>query len=69
VESLEIFSASEEGVMGRITMIVDNPSVVTMDPMGNLSISVLYTSPNLGSTLIGPPSVIVNATLKPGRNK
>lgn len=68
VQSMDIYDAGPEGVMGRIIMVIDNPSVVTMDPMGNLSVSVMYMDPVYGNTVIGPPSVIVNATLGPGRN-
>jgi hypothetical protein len=38
---MDIYDAGPEGVMGRIIMVIDNPSVVTMDPMGNLSVSVM----------------------------
>ena len=68
VESLEIYGSTPDAVLGRITMIVDNPSVVTMDPLGDLSVSVMYADPVLGATVIGPPATIHNLVLAPGRN-
>jgi hypothetical protein len=41
VQSVDVNQSGPDGLVAHVVMVVNNPSVVTMDPMGNLSVSVM----------------------------
>ncbi len=65
--SFDVFNATSDGVHLEVTMLVNNPSVFAVNPMGDVRLLVYYAD-DMGTSVLGPPAVVQNMAISPGPN-
>ena len=68
MESFNVYNSSSGSVHISVVMAVVNPSIFTINPLGDVSVLVYYTSDE-GTTAIGPPATVLSMAIQPGLNR